>query len=225
MPASRQALLLGASGLVGRQLLEQLLHDPAYTAVVILVRRPLGLSHPKLTERIVSFDRLSEATDAFRTDTVFCCLGTTIKQAGSQEAFDRVDRLYPLEAGQLALAAGVRRFVIVTAMGADTRSRFFYSRVKGRLEEELGALGFPSLHLIRPSLLLGQREEFRTGERAAAAVSRALPFVWKGPLAKYRPVPANVVGAAMRAAALLEAEGVQVHESDALFRLAGSLRG
>nr|WP_248928434.1 oxidoreductase [Paenibacillus hamazuiensis] len=221
----RKAVVAGGTGLIGQELVRMLLENAAYASVTVLVRKPLGRQHPKLRERIVDFERLEEAQLDLGGADLFCALGTTIGKAGSQEAFRQVDYAYPLALGQLAKRAGAPQMLIVTSMGASSASRIFYSRVKGEIEDALLDLGFAGLHIFRPSLLLGEREEFRLGEKAAAALSGLLPVVFSGPLRKYKPIPARSVARAMLLAALCGATGVHVYESDAIERMAQAERG
>lgn len=217
----RTALILGASGLVGGHLLDFLLDSPAYRRVTSLGRRPLA-AHPKLEQVVTDLGDLERHADRFAADDVYCCLGTTIKKAGSRPAFRRVDHDYPLAAASLARAAGAGAFLVVTAIGADPHSAFFYNRVKGELERDLIALGLPSLHIFRPSLLLGKRGESRPGEEAATLLSKIFSPFFSGPLAKYRPVEARAVAYAMYAAATRPPAGpVCVHESAAIAALYG----
>jgi uncharacterized protein YbjT (DUF2867 family) len=212
----RHALVAGSTGLVGRRLLQCLLDDAAFESVVALTRRPLAIPHPKLVEALIDFEHLPEfALPAI--DDYFCCLGTTIRKAGSQQAFREVDLVYPLELARMALAAGATRCFLVSAMGADPHSRVFYSRVKGELEAELARLSFGTLVVLRPSLLDGPREEFRLGERAALAVLRPLAALLP---ARHRPVSADVVAHALVGAAHLAPPGRTILESDVLPRLA-----
>ena len=213
-PGGKTALVLGASGLVGTLLTGQLLQSPEYDRVVLLVRRPLDLRHPKLTQEITDFDRPDPAR--VEGDDVFCCLGTTIKAAGSREAFYRVDSTYPYEIGRLARHNGAAQYLLVTAMGADPGSSVFYNRVKGETEQRIDSLGFPTFCIFRPSLLLGDRREFRLGERLAQGLSAVVAPLMIGGLKKYRPVEARQVAAAMRAVANLGLEGKHVFESDRL---------
>lgn len=211
--------LAGATGLVGRGVLARLLERPEVARVTALVRRPLGHApSPKLEERVVDFERLVAALAGATATHVFCCLGTTIGVAGSEEAFRRVDHDYPLALGRAARAAGAGRLLVVTALGANARSRIFYNRVKGDLENDLGALGLPELHLFRPSLLLGERAEQRRGERIGAALAVPLGALLWGPLRKYRPIPAASVAEAMVRVGLAPpaatAPAVTVHQSD-----------
>lgn len=186
----RIALVLGATGLVGKAVTEELLNREGWGEVRVLVRTPLALEHPKLKQIVVDWESLTEYSDSFEgVHSIFCCLGTTIKKAGSQEQFERVDLDYPLAAAAIARDHGVKQFLVVSSMGADAKSRNFYSRTKGRAEEALSKIGFQGLHLFRPSLLLGHREEFRLGERVAARLMKALEFVMVGKAAKYRAMP------------------------------------
>lgn len=209
----RKAVVAGGTGLVGIELVKLLLDDPRYARVVALTRRPGAIPpHPKLEERVVAYDRLEEALagaagDALRDADVFCALGTTIRQAGSQEAFRQVDYAYPLALGRLAKASGAAQLLIVTAMGADPRSRIFYSRVKGDAEQALCGLGLPRLHIFRPSLLLGERQEVRAGERLAAALAPLWSAALRGPLRKYKPIAGRAVAMAMVHAAVSEEAG------------------
>jgi uncharacterized protein YbjT (DUF2867 family) len=217
----RSALVLGATGLVGGHLVRQLVERPEYGRVVALVRRPTGLTHPKLEERVVDFDHLAPVKDAFWVDDLYCALGTTHRKAGSRAAFRRVDYNYPLAAACLGREAGVQRYLLVSSMGADPRSVFHYSRVKGELEAALTGLGLPSLQIFRPSLLLGHRQESRPGESVAALVMRLLDPVMVGPLARVRAVPAETVARAMIRVALQAPSGVRVYLNDEIHRIGG----
>lgn len=216
---TRKALLLGASGLIGRHCLTLLLQDEAYDEVITPVRKPLPQTHPKLTQHGVNFDRLQEYTALLKANDVFCCLGTTIKKAGSQEAFRRVDFTYAYEAAQLAVNNGAEYFLLVSSLGADANSSVFYSRVKGELENAISALPFAAISIFQPSLLLGERTEFRLGERIAEPLAKALSFLLLGPLRKYRPIEARTVASAMIKIAKSQPKGVKVYESDRIQEL------
>lgn len=155
-----RALLLGASGLVGGHCLAALLAHPSFSEVRVLVRRPLGIRHAKLQERLFDGDWLGREDD-FRVDVVFCCLGTTLKKAGSRAAFRKVDFELCALAGSLAKRAGVETFAVVSAVNANPDALSFYARTKGELEASLRSLHFPRLILAKPSLLLGERKESR----------------------------------------------------------------
>jgi uncharacterized protein YbjT (DUF2867 family) len=193
--APRSVLLAGASGLVGRELLDRLLADPSVEAVHGLGRRAIPLEHPKLTQHVVDFQALPALP---RVDEAFIALGTTIKVAGSRQAFRAIDLAAGGAVAQAAKAAGATRLGVVSAMGADPRARVFYNRVKGEMEEALRALRFESLVIARPSLLVGDRERLgqpaRAGEEIGLKLSR-----WVGPLipANYRPIEARLVARAL----------------------------
>lgn len=212
-PAPRTALVCGATGLVGRALVEQLLADPACAEVRVLVRRPSGVSHPRLAERVVDFADLDRHADFFAVDCVFWALGSTLRQAGSKERFEAIDLGYLRAVARLAKAAGVRQFLMVSALGADPRAGVFYNRVKGQGEQAVQAMGFASLTIIRPSLLLGPRQESRLGEALAKRLFRYAPRTW-------RAVEASDVAAALVAAAKRETPGLAVIESRAIPRRA-----
>lgn len=187
-----------------------------------LVRRAEGLTEPRLKERVVAFDRLDIELGGRTATHAFCCLGTTMAKAGSEAAFRKVDYDYPLALGRAALAAGAKKFLVVTAVGADPKSGIFYNRVKGELERDLAALELSELHVFRPSLILGDRAERRPAERFAMAVSKPLGALMFGGLKKYRPVPAATVARAMANVALDEraAPGVSVYEFERIAELA-----
>lgn len=194
-------LIAGATGLVGEALLKELLAEENVGAVTAVLRRPLDIQNVKLRMEIVNFDGLAGVTLP-AADIAFCALGTTIKMAGSPEAFSRVDHDYTINFARAALNAGVKTFVLCSAMGADADSQIFYNRVKGKTEQDLAALHFHRLVIVRPSLLLGRRQENRPAERFAQEIGRILRPLMKGPLAKVRPVEATHVALTMKNAGL-----------------------
>jgi uncharacterized protein YbjT (DUF2867 family) len=203
--AGRAALVAGATGLVGSELVHQLATHPGYARVIAVVRRPTDLP-PAVVPIIADFDRLEQARQHLAADHVFCALGTTIRKAGSQAAFRRVDHDYVVALARLARECGARHFLLVSSLGADPRSRVFYNRVKGEVEAAVRALGYPSVTIVRPSLLLGPRTEFRLGEALAKPLGPLMPRSW-------RPVHARAVAATMIRAALAEAPGARIIES------------
>jgi uncharacterized protein YbjT (DUF2867 family) len=184
--------------------------------VVVLTRRPLPreLAQENVEPHVVDFDRLDTHAELFRVDQVLCALGTTIRAAGSQERFRVVDYEYPLAAARLGIARGATHFLLVSSLGADARSRVFYSRVKGELEAAVLALPFRSVTIARPSLLLGPRAEFRLGE----VIARRFAFLAPG---KYKPVGAHAVAAVLVRAAKEDAAGRRIIESSEIRALAG----
>jgi uncharacterized protein YbjT (DUF2867 family) len=210
----KSALVLGATGLVGKELVNLLLQQETYEKVHLLVRKPLAIDNPNCKEHVINFDDLDHYSDLFAVNDIYCCLGTTIKTAGSKEAFRKVDYGYPLEAAKLAKEKGAEKYLIISAMGSNPTSLFFYNQVKGQLEGSLRTMGLPSLHIFRPSLLLGEREEFRFGERMAAKMSGVFNALLAGPLKPYRAIEAKKVAAAMVKAASTDVKGVMIYNSD-----------
>jgi uncharacterized protein YbjT (DUF2867 family) len=210
----KSALILGASGLVGRHCLDLLLEDDYYRTVKIFVRKELPITHPKLAQHVVDFEQMENYVDLFRVNDIYCCLGTTIKKAGSEDNFYRVDFTYPFDAAQIGIQHGVEQFLIVSSLGANQRSLVFYNRVKGQLEETLSVMPFKALHIFQPSLLLGQRPEFRIGEHIGIILVKLLSFLLIGPWKKYRGIDARTVAKAMVIQAKLNMHGKKTYESD-----------
>ena len=208
----RTLLLVGSTGLVGQSVLQQALDHPAVGQVVAPTRRPLP-AHPRLLNPIVDFEALPDDAPWWAADAVICTLGTTIKKAGSQAAFYRVDHDHPLRVAELARRQGARAFALNSALGADASARVFYSRTKGELERDLQRLGYPSLTLVRPGLIGGERAESRPAERLGVVVSE-----WLRPVlpARYRVVPAQRIAFHLLQAALAELPGLHVIPSDAI---------
>lgn len=208
---SKIACIAGATGLVGSQLLDLLLADSYYEQVVVLARKPLA-ARDRLTVILTDFSDW-ETLPVTRIDDVFCCLGTTIKAAGSKAAFRKVDHDLPLALAAWALKRGASQFLLVTALGADHRSMIFYNRTKGEVEEKIRQTAFTSIHIFRPSLLLGPRKENRPGEDAAKQFDRWFGFLI--PIA-YRGIESIKVARAMRQLAMKKSPGCYVHESKEL---------
>lgn len=212
----KTAILLGATGLIGGHCLQFLLKSARYCRVVCLVRKKLPVINDKLEQVVVDFDHLQNYADELKGDDVFCCLGTTIKVAKTKENFRKVDYQYPLEAGKIALANGATQYLLVSSLGADKDSLVFYSKTKGEVERDIAALGYPALHIMKPSLLLGDRTESRLGEKVGEAVMTSLSFLMQGPLKKYRAIDAEAVAFAMVHLASKEQSGTHIHQSDAI---------
>lgn len=208
---SRTALLVGATGAVGGFVLQRLLEDAAYRSVTVLARRELARRHPKLTLQLADFDLLETQHALFAVDDVFCCLGTTMRQAGSKAAFERVDYHYVVKCAELAARAGAKQFLLVSAIGASPKALAFYSQVKGRAEEAVKQQGLRTVHILQPSLLLGPRAEHRPGEQFAKLLAPALGLLTRGPLAKYRPIQAEEVARRMVEFAKADQAGIHVH--------------
>jgi uncharacterized protein YbjT (DUF2867 family) len=212
--AGKTALIAGATGLIGKELLQFLLNGNEYDKVIAIVRRPVGIDHPKLDERIVDFNQLEQRKQLFTADDVFCCLGTTIKKAKTKEAMWKIDVEYPVSIATLASSEGAKKFLLVSSMNADPESAIFYPRMKGKLEEEIKQIPFETTAIFRPSLLLGEREEFRFGERTAAAIFSKLPFLFTGPLRKYKAIEGRTVASAMYRVAQKNDKGLTVYPSE-----------
>jgi uncharacterized protein YbjT (DUF2867 family) len=214
---ARSCLIVGSTGLVGGHLLRLLLDDPNYRQVTALVRRPPFLTHDKLNIVICELDRPDTYAAHVPVDDVFCCLGTTIKKAGSQEAFRKVDFEYPVA---VARASGAGQYLIVTAVGGDSKSSIFYNRVKGDVEATLREIPFPrGLKIFRPSMILGDRAESRPAERFAKAIMGGTAGLFIGGLKRYRAIDAAVIARAMLNAALREPDGNQIYEGASLFAM------
>ena len=207
----RTAVVAGATGLVGSLLLPRLAASADYAEVRVLGRRPPAQAHAKFKFVATDFSDLDRHAAALAADDVFCCLGTTIRKAGSQPAFERVDYHMVVDLARAARKAGAKRFLVVSAVGASERSAAFYSRVKGRMEKAVGELPFEAVHIVRPSLLLGDRAERRPAERISQIVAPLLSPLLPGPLKKYRAVEADDVAVALLTLARSPATGVHVH--------------
>lgn len=220
------ALLAGASGLVGGCLLDALLATEDFTRVLAVTRRPLAREHPRLANRTVQFDKLAAQLTGLSCHTAFCCLGTTIRTAGSRQAFRQVDFDYVISFAQLARAAHAQRFIVVSAAGADPDSKNFYLQTKGEMELALTGLGFTGLDILEPGLLLGWRSEMRPLELAARLLMPLVNPFLVGSWAAYRGIAARTVALAMIGAARAGRRGTCRYTYTAMLNLAikGGLR-
>ncbi|MGH7520207.1 MAG: NAD-dependent epimerase/dehydratase family protein [Gemmatimonadales bacterium] len=212
----RTALLAGATGLVGSHVLEYLLADDAWSRVITVGRRTTSQRHDKLEQRLVDLGAIDAIADRPPADDVFCCLGTTIKQAGSQQAFRRVDYDFVVGLARAGVRVGATQFLLVSAIGADPESRVFYSRVKGEAEAAVRKLPYRAIQIFRPSLLLGERSEFRLGERIAMVGAPLLQLFLVSRLRRYRPIQASDLARAMVRVAREAPRGPNVFEYDAI---------
>ena len=188
----KTALVIGATGLIGKSLTIKLLENKFYAKVKILVRKKIDLLHPNLEQIVVDFDDLD--TSKIVADDVFCCLGTTMKVAGSKPAFYKVDFTYPLVVAKAALENGAKQYLIVTSMGADSKSMIYYNRVKGEIEKALSDLHYPTLLIFRPSILLGERKEQRLGEKISKIAMNLISFMTPD---RYKAIEGEKVANAM----------------------------
>lgn len=202
--AGKTAILIGATGLVGGHCLRVLLASPDYEQVIAVTRRPLKIRHEKLRVIEASFDRLGDVLANVKADHAFCCLGTTIRKAGTKAEFHKVDYGYAFEFAHRMQANGTRHFLLVSALGANPGSSIFYNRVKGMLEMDVRALGFPCFTIFHPSFLVGDRAESRKGEALGIRLTALIAPFLRGPLSSVHPVLGADVAAAMVAAARQE---------------------
>ncbi len=215
----KTALVAGATGLVGSCLVKILCENAEYDTVKVLVRKGGAFSDMDVEEHVVDFEALDSLSVPFEADDIYCCLGTTMKKAGSKEAFYKVDYTYPLSIAKNALAHGASQFLIVTSMGAKEDSWVYYNKVKGEIEQAVRALSFKAAHIFRPSLLLGDREEERLGEDLAKPLMRKAAGLLVGPLQKYKPIEAQQVAHAMYKVAQMGRVGVNIFESHQIQRI------
>ena len=209
----KKAIVAGASGLVGSYVVRELLKRDEYEEVKVLVRKPLNLGDPALKQ--VMYDYEQPDPDEVKADHVYCCLGTTMKKAGSKEAFRKVDYEYPLQLAKAASENGAEKFALISAMGANTKSFFFYNRVKGQVEETLREFPFKTTSIFRPSMLLGPRGEFRLGEEIGKILMKALRFFLP---ANMKPIHAEKVARAMVKRMTGEEQGVVIVKSGEMQR-------
>lgn len=207
----RTAVVSGHSGLVGRELVSELLACGEYARVTVVGRRRPAQEDARLRFVESNLDDLQRRHGELEADDAFCCLGTTLRAAGSRAAFERVDFHMVVEFARAARAAGAQRFFLVSAQSSSSHSPFFYSRVKGRAEQAVQAVGFDAVHVLQPSLLLGKRNERRPGEAIAQRVAPWLNPLMVGPLRPYRAIPAGDVAQAMVQLARRDDRGVHVH--------------
>ena len=193
----KTALLLGATGLIGRCLLECLIESDEYERINIISRGPIDVNHKKITVVVKDFEQLDTLTDWFNVDDVFCCLGTTSKKSLNKSSFRRVDYDYVVLSARLSKQRNVSKFLLVSAIGANSKSQFFYNKLKGETETSIKNMYLTSVVIFRPSLLLGKRSEFRLGESIFAWLAPFYSVFLVGNLKKYRPINANSVSKAM----------------------------
>ncbi|MEM7549171.1 MAG: oxidoreductase [Bacteroidota bacterium] len=215
----KTAMVVGANGLVGSELLSILLDSDYYGTVISVTRKYLDITDERLMQFVIDYDRLEELEELIGADDVYCCLGTTMKKAGSKEKFRQVDLTYPLKIAELVKRNGCKQFLLVSAIGAKKDSSFFYNKVKGELEEEVHKLGFDSLQIFQPSILLGDRNEDRAGEEFAKSFTKAVRFAMIGKLKKYRPIEASHVAKVMFKVAQNNQSGKRIYCSDEMAEL------
>jgi uncharacterized protein YbjT (DUF2867 family) len=216
----KTALVIGSTGLIGSQLLELLLESPAYEKVIVFVKRDSGIQHPKLTQHIIAFDKPETYKELVIGDDFFCTIGTTIKNAGSQGAFRKVDFEYPKVFATIALQNSVKQFFLISSLDALSTSTNFYLKTKGEIEDFLKNCPFESTIVLRPSLLLGKREEFRLGEKIGVFFMKLFSLLFIGTLKKYKAIESKDVAKAMFNIAQQNYKGFHIVESDHIQEIA-----
>jgi len=215
-----KAIVAGAGGLVGGELLNILLSSPGYDEVLILVRKELPLKHPKLTQLVIDFSRLHYYSAAIRGNTLFCCLGSTRKKTPDLAEYRKIDHDYPLQLAQIGLANNISQYHLVSAIGADASSLNFYTKMKGETEQDIIKVGLPGLHIYRPSFLAGKRNESRPMENFFSVVMKLVDPLLFGSLRKYKSIAAATVANAMYNQSLKNEPGVHIYPSDKIKELA-----
>lgn len=215
------AIVIGATGLTGSHLVNLLLHNPAFDKVKVLMRKPVLKQRPGLESIIVDFEDEESLSAALQGDVLFCCIGTTKRKAGGKEQFREVDFNIPVRCATLAKRHGFNQFLLMSSIGANVNSRFFYLRTKGEAEQAITRLGFNSMHIFRPSALLGKRDEPRPGDLLTQYLVQVFYFLLQGRWKKYRGIRASTVAKAMVAAGVKGESGTHIYESDAIKEMAG----
>ncbi|RTY99695.1 oxidoreductase [Flavobacterium sp. RSP49] len=210
----KTALVIGSTGLIGSQLLNLLLDSNDYLKVITFVKRDTGIKHKKLTQHLIDFDKPETYKHLVIGDDFFCTIGTTIKKAGNKEAFRKVDFEYPRQFATIALYNKANQYLIVSSLGADANSGNFYLKTKGEIQNFLKDCNFKSAVVVQPSLLLGNRAEFRFGERLGAFFMQTFSFVFQGNLKKYKAIEAKTVAKALLKIAQTNNIGFKIYESD-----------
>ena len=212
----KTALIIGSTGLIGSQLLNLLLDSNDYLKVITFVKRDTGIKHPKLTQHTIDFDKPETYKELVVGDDFFCTIGTTIKKAGSKKAFRKVDFEYPRQFAAFALQNKVQKYFIISSLDADANSGNFYLKTKGEIQDFLKDCNFESVAVLQPSLLLGNRTEFRLGEKVGAFFMKTLSFLFFGNLKKYKPIESETVAKALLKIAQTNNKGFKIYESDAI---------
>jgi uncharacterized protein YbjT (DUF2867 family) len=216
----KTALVIGATGLIGRNLVFELLKNPTYTQVTVLVRRDMVIKHEKFHQIMLDFNELDAFKDKIVANHVFCCMGSTSAKTPDKENYRRIDFDIPLKTAQIAYGNGVESFLLVSSMGANTQSTIFYSRLKAELEEAVKSIGFKNTIILRPSLLLGNRMESRPLETVSQYLMKALNPLFVGPLKLYKAIKGETVAKALMHVALSEEQGYRLILNPQIFEWA-----
>ena len=215
----KTALIIGSSGLIGKQLLSLLLESKDYDKVIVFNRKEMALNHPKLVQQLIDFEDIPSYKNLIKGDDFFCTIGTTIKKAGNKEAFRKVDFSYPKQFAEIAKTNNIKHFLIVSSLGADVNSSNFYLKTKGEIEQFIINSNIEIVSIFRPSILSGNRKEFRLGEKFGLMLMKVFSFLFIGNLKKYKPIASETVAQGMFAAAQKNKLGVSIYESDSIKNL------
>lgn len=217
---ANKAIIAGASGLIGSKLLDILLKQPEYDEVLILVRKELAIQHQKLAQLIINFDELTNYAGSISGHAIFCCLGSTRRKTPDLNDYRKIDHDYPLKLAEIALKNGVEQYHLVSAIGANSSSSNFYTKMKGEAEDDIKKVGLPCLHIYQPSLITGDRKERRLTERFFLGMMKIIDPLLTGSLKKYRSIPATTIAMAMFKQSLQKGAGVFTHPTDKIKLLA-----
>lgn len=216
----KKVIVAGASGLIGNALVELLLENSSISQVIALVRSPLPYADRKLKQEIVDYEHFDDSRGLLSGDAIYCCLGTTRKKTPDKAKYRRIDHDYPVMLAKIAAENNIEQYHFISALGANKNSSVFYNRLKGETEEDIKKLKFKSLHIYRPSLLVGQRKEKRFFERLMIIAMKAINPVLLGKLKKYRSIKAETVAKAMINQTFKHTAGVNIYPSDIIKELA-----
>lgn len=215
----KRAIIAGASGLIGSSLLEILLSQPGYDEVLILVRRELPLSHPKLKQLVVDFSKLKEYSTSITGDVIFCCLGTTRKKTPDRNEYRKIDHDYPVQLAEIAKVNNIGQYHFVSSIGADASSSVFYTKLKGETENDIINIGLPGIYIYQPSFLTGERNEHRPEEKFVSFLVKIIDPLLFGSFKKYRSIAATTVAGVMYKQSLKNTDGVHIYVSDKIQQL------
>lgn len=210
----KTAVVLGASGLIGSSLLHNLLESNFYSEVIVFVRKDLDFRHNKLKIHIIDFDKPDTYKSLVVGDDFFCCLGTTMSKAGTKDVFKKIDYQYPVSFARIAKDNGIQHYLIVSSVGANSKSSVFYLKTKGECEDAICKIGFQSVSIFRPASLLGNRKEYRLNEKITLSLLNILSFLLVGKLRKYKPIESTRVAEVMLGSAQKTEIGVTIIESE-----------
>lgn len=216
---SKKAILIGATGLIGTDLLDKLIASDSYSEILVLTRRKINNNSPKIKQLIIDFDEIDKYRDELIGDDVFCCLGSTIKKTPDLKTYKKIDYQYPLDVAKIAFKNGAKTYHIISSMGANPKSSIFYARTKGEIERDLQAIPYQNICIYRPGLLDGNRIEERKTENILIGFMRIMNHILIGPLSKYRSIKIEKVASAMLRQANKNLNGVFIYNSEEIEKL------